>query len=1135
LRTAFGLAIMAARFLVYRSSAGSGKTFTLTKEFVKLALVAPANGCRASAGYYRRILAVTFTRDAAAEMKKRVVDSLNEVRRLAPEQYHPLLDGFLLKEIPQEYPVFASHAPADLRAELVARAGEVFNHLLHNYSDLAISTIDAFTNRVVQSFAKDLDLPFDYEVEMDTERLLDEAVAQLLSRAGEKQDPYLTAWLREFVQNQAQDEHDWNIERLLANFGKQLFSDDRKPHLARLAQVRPADFKTALDQLCARLAQFRQRLSGLARQALDLLHTHGIDLADLANGRSGIGNAYFKKLAELDRAKVIGGPSATVADNVAQNKWAVGGVSPQQKAVINGMAPQLAQLYHELENYRQAHVAAYLLAGYARQPIYLLGLASQLQQAVDRRLREKNQVLLSDFNHRINQIVENEPVPYLYERIGEQFRHLLIDEFQDTSQMQWHNLIPLLTNGLASNQASMVVGDAKQSIYRWRGGNAELIVRLPEVPTAQPDSPLAQEAYLLAQQYQARQLAVNFRSLPQIVQFNNQFLDFVLAQAPAGAADLDQFYAQHAQTARRENGGHVELSQLAAQDKMTNQKYGQLTFARCHQLIGQLVGQQGYQLSDIAILCRRNQEAAHLAQQLLANHVRVISSESLLIKNSPTVRFVMEFLQVMTQPVNHLLKSGLLYFLYRHLKGEGAQGRFRAATHQAVAAASRDNSLKNFFAFLAENFGKTLVFRKLQYLSLYETVEEIVRVFELNTLPNEQIYLQRLLDEVADFGQNQSNNLSDFLAHWERQAHKLSVTTPKTGNAVQVLSIHKAKGLQFPVVIVPYADWSLEPKHGEQVWVNWEGNPLAPSLPTLLLPLKKELANPVFADQYPELTELYQKELAACYIDAINMLYVALTRPEEKLYLLTKAQAPSAGKNKKDEPPTNVGQLLAAHALACPGAETRTDDLGEHWVLQPDPGPKRAKADPNAPGEYHLPQFISTECRDKIRMRRDDTGQGPAKITIDKLYEAQKQGNLLHFAFEKVRTGQDIDRAAQKLGYAGLIGPEELPGLVAQMRAVVALPQLAPYFEAAPGRRILLERELLVKTGLSTDTLRPDRVVLDPDQLTIIDYKTGDEQPGHHEQVTRYARAWQQMPAFSHLPVQKLIVYTQLLKVIVVP
>ncbi|MCU0450888.1 MAG: UvrD-helicase domain-containing protein [Bernardetiaceae bacterium] len=1117
---------MVARFLVYRSSAGSGKTFTLTKEFVKLALVGPASSHHFSAGYYRRILAVTFTRDAAAEMKKRVVGSLDQLRQLRPGESYSLLDDFLLPEIPLEYPDFAT--TTDLRAQLVDRAGQVFDHLLHNYSELAISTIDAFTNRVVQSFAKDLDLPFNYEIEMDTERLLDEAIAQLLNRAGEKQDPYLTAWLREFMQNQAQDEQNWHIEGQLRKFGSTLFNDDRKPHLARLAQLRPADFRAARDQLNAHHARFRQYVSGLAQQALQLLEQQGIGFSDLANGKSGIGNAYFKKLAELDPDKLVDGPTKTVIENVEKNKWEATKISPEVKVAIVQIAPQLAQLYHQLEDYRQTHLATYLLAGYARQPLYLLGLASQLQQEVDKLLRDKNRVMLSEFNHRINQIVENEPVPYLYERIGEQFRHLLIDEFQDTSQMQWHNLLPLLANGLASNQASMVVGDAKQSIYRWRGGNAEMIVHLPQVPTVDADSPLAQETTVLGQHYQARQLAVNFRSLPQIVQFNNQFFDFVLAQVPEPMADLGQFYARHAQTARHEKGGHVELSLLGGPDKISGSKYQQLTFERCLRLIGQLTQQQGYQLSDIAILCRRNVEAAYLAQQLLAHDIRVISSESLLIKNSPAVRFIVGFLRVMTQPVNHLLKSELLYFLYRHLKGEGAQGRFQAATHQAVAPASRDNSLKNFFDFLAENFGKTLVFRKLQYLSLYETAEELVRVFELNTLPDEQIYVQRLLDEVVDFGQTRSNNLSDFLAHWDRQADKLSVTTPKTGNAVQLVTIHKAKGLQFPVVIVPYADWALAPNARERVWVNWEGNRLAPTLPTLLLPIKQELANPHFAGQYPELAQVYHRETTASFIDAVNILYVALTRPEEKLYLLTKHE-PKPGAELK-----SVGQLLANYAEAY-ASDSRTDDLGQHWVLQADEGPKLAKAGDNAPAEYRLPQFISTECRDKIRMRRDDTGQGAAKISIDKLYEAQKQGNLLHFAFEKVRTELDIERAAQKLVFAGLIGPGELPGLVAQMRAVVALPQLAPYFQAAPGRRILLERELLVKAGTGTETQRPDRVVLDPDLLTIIDYKTGDEQPSHREQVTRYARAWQQMPPYRHLPVQKLVVYTQLLKVVTVP
>jgi ATP-dependent helicase/nuclease subunit A len=1107
-------------FKVYRSSAGSGKTYTLTKEFVKLALVAPAARGGFSPGYYARILAVTFTRDAAAEMKQRVVSALERIKDWAPGQALPLLDD-LLAEVPAEYPAYATWAADALRRELVRRAGLVFSTLIHQYSDLSISTIDSFTNRIVQSFTKDLNISFNYEVETEGTALLEEAVQRLLERAGPKRDPQLTAWLTEFARQEAEEERDWNIERSLLAFGQNIFREGTRPLIEQLGNLTKADFRELRDHLTTLRRGFEQFIHERGAAAIQLIGQRGLTADNFYYGNTGI-FGFFGRLHKKDLSKILEGDpgyNSYVGKTIGENKWYIDKTSPAAKAAIDAIASELTQLFGQIIDRRDRDLGHYLVAGFVLKNIYRLATIHELEREVRQLMAEKNKVHISEFNHRINQIIENEPVPYIYERMGERYQHLLIDEFQDTSQMQWHNLIPLMANALGYQLANMVVGDAKQSIYRWRGGNAELIVSLPAVPTAQPGSPIAEESQVFRQMYSEHFLGSNYRSLPQVIELNNDFFGFVQQQAAQTYPGLGRYFDQHHQQAHRGAGGHVEWSFLTKDgDPPRQDEYQRLTFARCRALVDQLVAHHGYQLRDVTVLCRYNAGASYLAEQFLAHQYQVISTESLLLTFSPTVSFVIDFLRVLVQPVNHLLKSELLYFLFQHFGLDGQANRYRAETHETIVAASRESSLKQFFVFLKDHFGAALVSRKLQYLSLYETVEELVRVFDLNRAHAEQIYLQRLLDEVAAFGQNQSNDLPDFIEHWDSHKGSISVSTPKTGNAIQVMTIHKAKGLQFPVVVLAFADWATDPKPRSEAWADWDSNELVPKLKTAIVPLTKSLLRTEFA-------ELYQRELEATFIDAINMLYVAMTRPEERLYVLAKG----GDKKANDDTVQHWLRTYVAHRQL----EPQTDHLGAHVVLCADPGPKVGQAKPSDETEYRVSRFMSTECRDKIRMRRDDTGLGEHKISIEKMYEAQRQGNLMHYAFEKVNTRADIAKAVQRLVFAGLLAPEEQASLAEKMEAITQLPALADLFEQRPGRKILNEKELIVRVGSSEDSRRPDRVVIDPDRLTIVDYKTGaEQQPSHVKQISEYAKFIQQIPAYRHLPVQKLLVYTEVMKVV---
>jgi ATP-dependent exoDNAse (exonuclease V) beta subunit len=1113
------------KFNIYRSSAGSGKTFTLTKEYLKLVLCAPAFP-NFKDDYFKHILAVTFTKDAAGEMKERIISSLLSISKLAENQEDILLDA-ILQELQEEYP-----SKNFDKTILITRAGKVFANLLHNYSDFAVSTIDSFNNRIVQSFTRDMGLPFNYMVELEQEEILEQATQLLLEEAGEKGNQHLTKVLVDFALKQVDEEKSWDIEKLLQDFGTNIFQESKKPLIAQLEKLSKKDFMDSRQQLYEFKIAVEQEIKDLADKGMRTLLNSGYEEKDFYYGKTGI-YGFFKKYAEQIDAKFFTEfANSYTQKTIDEEKW---DGSKNKISISENLKLNLKQIFKQLEKLKEKYISDYLIVTSLLPYIYLLATINELDKKLKKLMSEKNKVHISDFNQKINQIVEKEPIPYIYERIGERFKHILIDEFQDTSQMQWHNLIPLIANALGFNFQNMLVGDAKQAIYRWRSGNADLIVHLPNVPTAAPDSPVAENAEIFRPHFSPKSLDRNFRSKGQIIDFNNGLFESLASEYSKEFPALQSYYEGVAQKIEPKNieGGHVSISFLSADND-----YDEATFDYCLKVVRNLVDNKGYSYRDIAILTRTNPKASKLAERFLAHKIQIISSESLLLTYSPKVNFIVSFLRVMTQPLNPSIKADLLYFLYDHFNIELAKNLpFDDNTHLAIGAVCNSFKFKDFANFIKDNFtkafgGKSPDFKTLQYLSLYEVAEELIRTFQLNFDSKQQIYLQKLLDVMLDYGMRNSNNLSDFLDYWEMHKSKISITTPETGNAIRIMTIHKSKGLQFPVVILPYADWETTPKKGEKLWLSWK-NIIAPKLKTILLPINESLKNTVFVENY-------QKEIQATFIDAVNLLYVALTRPEERIYITTKELPKKKSVFGKIR---NVHELLEGY-LQKTNAGVTEDEMGQHYLVKKDEHGKYSTKQHQVADAYELSYFLSTECRDKIRMRRDDKkvkihAQHEVKseydIDIQGIYDARKHGLLIHHAFERVLCKTDVRRAVQRLENQGYISENEKAMIEEKMNEIVNLPSISDFFEKKEGRQVFNEKELVVKSwtqAKENKVLRPDRVVFDEKQITIIDYKTGIEKLAEHtRQLNEYAKAFEAMENFKEAHIQKFIIYTELLKV----
>ncbi|MDW7692827.1 UvrD-helicase domain-containing protein [Flammeovirgaceae bacterium SG7u.111] len=1111
------------KFKVYRSSAGSGKTFTLTKEYLKLVLAPPFLQGGFSPFYYRNILAVTFTNDAANEMKERILSKLEDFAKLPPEAEDDMLN-MILGEFQTEKPELGL-----TKAVLVGRAKAAYENLIHNYSDFAVSTIDAFNNRVVQSFKKDLQLPFNFEIELDTSDLLDEAIDLLHDKIGkDEEDKGLGELLVGFSLQKADDESSWFIDKELKDFGQETFKEEQKLLLEKLGNLQSEDFLKLRKNINEAISSFEKKVNDIAEKALQLIQDKNLTAKDFYYTSKGIVGHFSKLKGSLAKTNLA--PNSYVQKTIDEDKWYGSKITPATEDIIDSISGELMSYYEGLEMLRVKEWGNYLIAQKLRKNIYLLGTANELGKLLEKLKIEKNIVHISDFNNRINTIVEEEPVPYIYERIGERFRHILIDEFQDTSQMQWHNLIPLLANSLGNDMETLVVGDAKQAIYRWRGGKADMLVNLPEVPTIGEDSALRLEAQIFKEQQNILSLNTNYRSKDNVINFNNSFYSKLRNYLSSKIAGVAAYYQEVEQNTVGKTGGEVQITFI--EDRRKKEVLNEANFQLTLQAIEQLQ-KESYELADITILTRNNGDGVFLAEKLIEQGIPVVSKESLLVKNAESVKFLVSMLDVLRLPENPLAKMDAFLFLdwYQKLKSENPKTILSGEVLEEISPTLVLNDIIKFLELINKHFGFEVKGKSLQYLNVYEICEELVRVFHLQLFDEEQVYLQKFLDFTLGYTQKRNGNAADFLEHWERKNHALSIAPPQTGNAVRIMTIHKSKGLQFPVVIMPFADWSAKAKGN--IWKNNEGSEFMKELSSYFLSINEDL-------QHTSLAEDYNSETSASFIDAFNMLYVATTRAVEKLFIFTKDLS---AKKKKDgiDIPISASELIYMYrALERPlddqlvplelevspeGGEA-TQLVCSRWKVFEDKATREKQKAKKEQAFFELGKTIHTEARDKIRMRRISLQNSDEELGIAAFFISKKKtGILMHRAFEWVKYAEDLDRSIQALVNEGLISQEEVGEIKEQMERAIAVPEINPYFQKGSGYEVLNEQDLLLNfDGKSLSTLRPDRLMIKGKEAVLIDYKTGMEDiQKHSKQINQYAAVLQKA---GYSVKKKYILYT---------
>lgn len=1014
-------------FTIYNASAGSGKTFTLVKEYLSLLFNSKKKDS------YKNILAITFTNKAVEEMKTRIIASLKEFTLPETTGKNSDLFRMICEDSGLKEP------------EVKQKAGAILKSIIHNYAAFEISTIDGFTHRILRTFAKDLGIPVNFEVELDTNQILLEAVESLISKAGK--DRKLTKTLVDFSLSKADDDKSWDITRDLFEISQLLTNENNIAPLSKLKDKKLEDFERFNAQLKEKISLTKELMLETAEEFFELMNSNGLEESDFT--RKFVPN-YFKKVRNGESLKF----EAKWMERIAEDKLYPKAANDAKKVLLDSNQPKIAELF---ELSKTAWFQLEFLKEIKKR-IVQLSLLNAINQEVEAIKKEHSLLLISEFNPKISEQVKNQPAPFIYERLGERYQNYFIDEFQDTSQMQWENLIPLIDHKLSSEQKEepaslMLVGDAKQSIYRWRGGKAEQFIDLYK------------DLNPFAIKKDKVPLPNNFRSGGKIVGFNNEFFSY--AAENLNFPDYRKLFEESYQYPKKDDYGYVNISFIEAENK---EEEMELYPQKVLKIIKDLET-RGTPKSDICILTRKKSEGICIANYLSEHSVPVVSSETLLIANSPEVNFISSVLKFSLNPENDELKLEIFGFLETLLQLEDP---FK------VLSKNLPYNGEDFFNWL-EDFDLNFDLTEIQRISLYEAAEYIIRSFEL--VKESNAYIQFFLDYIYEISQKSSSGIQNFLDSWEQDRARLSIVVPKEENAVQIMTIHKSKGLEFPVVIYPFANADLQDTTKDSLWIDLA----SAEIPVSYMNASKKMLNwgegP--AEKFNEL--LFQKEM-----DNLNVLYVACTRASQQLYLLSKMEI---DKRSGMERPNKVSGMLIGFLKE----KGLWNDAMEYEIGDKKCIPSKEK------------ETIPSLTQDKFYSSATQNTAVNIVTRSGSLWDSKQEkaiekGQIVHEILARINTIQDIENEVNRALAEGILTTESKGQIQEKLQRIISHPELKEFFE--DGIHNYNERDILMQDG---SRLRPDRLNFKGKKVDIIDYKTGDFNPSHTAQLTNYGHSLKEM------------------------
>ena len=1117
---------------IYRASAGSGKTHLLTGFYIKLLFDRQLLPMTHSGEMkFSEILAVTFTNKATAEMKDRIIQEL-----------------FLLSTQPKESnyweDIVAPGTPktdVKAQADVSRKATQLLVQILNEYASFNISTIDSFFQKIVRSFARELNVPGNYEVELDANRVLDTAVSNVLDKLDDKTDAHLFGWMEEFMQKGVEDASGWDVRKALLNIARQVFESEVYRRHSQAIETFTEDH-AAISHYAKMLRdeqrQWRDEHHKLAKAALDVIASHGLEAGDF----KGKGNGTVKLLMRWadgseEQPKKVMLDCAENPDNFFAKTKKKGEVL---KSGVESVKEPLQQCVIKcISHVSGPDYIRYRTACAIREHFYELGIMASIAKEVNAYCNEQNIMLLSNTTDLLSRLIEKDDAPFIYEKTGTRIHSYMIDEFQDTSGMQWGNFKPLVSNSISEGYQNLIVGDVKQSIYRWRGGDWNLLNS--EINSYEP----------AVHHDDSTSLRDNWRSLTAIIGFNNAFFPQLAAKLDSLLyddcslisgiyADVEQYYPQKKKKEHPDlPPGLVKIEFLqpaiGENGKPLSNKQVMLDAAaqRLPEVIIKLE-ETGFEPRDIAILCREKDECSWAAEVLLRYKQEhkdspwkfdIISNEALKLSSRPAIHTIISLMRHLQTPASPIL-CAIARTSLMQLEGMTA-----------------DEALAHFFALRKE---ERPFHTELAHRPLYEMVEALITYLPQDVQQAEMPFLQGLRDHVLEFASRQGSDLAGFLEWWDEAGYKKSIATPEGQNAIQILTVHSSKGLGMPAVVMPFASWDLDlnTAHKELIWCQPTEGAFKCDVP-LPLSLNEKLENTIFAPDFRE-------ERARALIDNINTVYVAFTRAKEALVILAPEpkkedpekskktntmlerwlkdfcdehgdtfgcwQRPVKSEKKKQDKSTDTPADKPAEQESNKSAATPADNPAEQEPSKPagqepskpaeqDPSQASSAAESSSPtsqpAEPALPS--STASLPAIKVLHD-----PTKPDVT----AKERGTYIHAVLQEIRTANDAAEVISRLYKRGDIDSQviSLADMSKTIRRLLSLPRVQPWFR--PGLQVLNELSLVDNEG---QLRRPDRVIIAPDGVvTVIDYKTGDRHAGYYKQVAAYMQALSDM-GFSNV------------------
>ena len=1059
----------ADNFKVFQASAGAGKTFTLIKEYLKLCL-----GSEGAVDNFRTILAITFTNAAANEMKAKIVKALQEI-----------IDSTELDPKSMEAKLVEELNISD--AELKHNAQRLMTCIMHDYSSFCVSTIDAFVQKLSRSFAHDLGLPGQYTVSIDTDEVAETITANLGLKITDKND-YLTDLLIDFSNNQYENQRSTAIEGQLADFIKKLMSEKAYQKEGSKTIQNAQQYKETLDFLNRKTAIFEQRVKAFVDDFNALERQYNLNDASYSYGKSGF-ISFIRKLSDKTFEQP-GGRFYTMLEK--RNCFSKEAEKQLGKAQVDEINAALLAVLEPLGKFYGEEFGTYSFYKAQRNLLYLYALRAQIRTAFNELVEDEEVVHISEFNKLLNTVMGDFSVPFVYERIGERFKHIFVDEFQDTSVLQWQNLLPLIDNGLASGQMSMVVGDGKQSIYRFRSGEVEQIVNLPEIyalPKDEREAAFRQFEQNLKDNFAFKNLDTNYRSFANVVDFNNAFFEAAYKNLSpesqkvyvANKPGTDEGVSIFQKKAKTEEG----LVQVELYDAEKQPEY---CLDRVETIVRELVDNKDYQYKDITILTRKSDLGSEIANYLNDKGIPVISQVSILLKSSDKVQLLVNTLRHLMYDDNEVYIANVLYY-WMLTQNHAFEGDVSQCFNEVKAIAQGETAMETVMGIgeaglLRETLSKATC--------LYDLCASLMRIFRFDTIRD--TFLNYFMDEVFRWQSGPMEGIVGFLAFWDKKENVLAVKSV-SGNAVNIMTIHKSKGLEYPVVIYPDAivdlDEKLNASRSAEEWLRPEelGFEAIPNLDKVLFKLDK------YAESMGEKAlQHIEKEKESNRLDNLNLLYVAFTRAVQRLYVIAK-------QGKADKP-----NLLREFCAANDACEMQDNEAGEALVYRfgsPDfKKPKEKKRDEK---KELKTDSVAADWFGKISVDSNPTMVWQSKS--DKLLP-REFGELVHQLLAKIRTASEIEMVLSPFVADGTINQETAAWIRERFMQMAQHPQIAPAFD--PSSKVKTECEILYPRA-EDKVIRLDRYAELPDTIYLIDYKTGKAENKHHEQVQTYANALKEM------------------------